>query len=331
MGSINSMTSKIFKKYYGIYRAKVVGVDLTEGPLTVPDSGKPNPPGSLRDYGAIKVSIDDIMREEFDEDFSYLKDGLVAYPANNPLGGRSWDDPDKTSYYQGCVYIPPLYSNVFVFFEGGSLDHPYYMCGWDCEESRLPPEQLSVDEPHKVYTVLKTREGRCILVSDDTNSQRIEINGKCRKDQGSDPSGSDNLELPYEIDENKTTILFDEREGTEKILIRTHKGDFIHIDIDERKLQMSFEGDINIKTNGSLSLDVEKDINIKSNSNINIESTDSMNLKCGSQAALTSKGNLHLNSNSVVRIDGTRTYIQSGKTYSARNANTTDPIGERDT
>jgi len=321
-----------FKKYFGFYRAKVVAVDLEDAPLTdITGSSSSIPPGKLKDYGAIKVSIDDIMREEFDKDYNYLSNGLVAYPANNPLGGRSWDDPGKTSYYHGSVYVPPLHSNVLVFFEGGSLDHPYYMCAWNSEETRLPPEQLSVDEPHKVYTILKTREGRCIVVSDDVDSQRIEINGKIRMDQGADPSGADNLNLPYVIDNNKTTILFDERSGTEKILIRTYKGDYIHIDIDERQLQMQFEGNINIKSNGSLSVDVKNDIHIRAGKSINIQSGEGMNLKSGSQTAISSSNGMHLNSNGAVRIDGSRTSIQSGITFSARNSNPTQPVGNRDT
>ena len=302
-------------KYFGIYRARVVEVDIVEN--------------DYQDYGAIKVSIPDFMIDQIDTNIDMYKDGLIAYPANNPIGGRNTQDKDGTSYYQGTVYIPQKNSYVWIFFEGGNLDQPRYLSAWDCRASKLPPENRNVDEPHKVFTVLKTNSGRTIVVSDSEDVQRIELTGKKRKLSGSDPAG--NSESTYVIDENQTTILFDEREGKEKILIRTHKGDYIHIDIDERKLQLSFENDINIKTNGNLSIDVAKDLHIKTAGNQYIHSKGEQHLKSEQSGCITYDKGVNINSTGNVRIDGNRTLVQSGITKRSASSNPRTPSGERDT
>ena len=305
----------MINNYYGLYRARVVEVDIKDN--------------DYQEYGAIKVSIPDFMIDQIDSNFDLYKDGLIAYPANNPVGGRNPQDKDKTSYYQGSVYVPPKNSYVLIFFEGGNLDQPRYLTAWDCRSSKLPPENRNVDEPHKVYTILKTHSGRTMVISDSEDVQRIEITGKKRKLQGDDPAG--NEESTYNIDSNQTTILFDEREGREKILIRTHKGDFIHIDIDERQLQMSFENDISIKANGNLSLDIAKDLHIKTGGNQYIHAKGEQNLKSEQTGAITYDNGVNINSSGVVRIDGVKTLIQSGVKKRATSSNPKEVEGERDT
>ena len=301
--------------YYGLYRARVVEVDIKEN--------------DYQDYGAIKVSIPDYMIDQIDPELDLYKDGLIAYPANNPVGGRNAQDKDGTSYYQGSVYVPPKNSYVWIFFEGGNLDQPRYLSAWDCRASKLPPENRNVDEPHKVYTILKTHSGRTIVVSDSEDVERVEITGKKRKLKGDDPAGND--ESTYEIDGNQTTILFDERKGKEKILIRTYKGDYIHIDIDERKLHMNFENDINIKTNGNLSIDVAKDLHIKTGGSQYIYSKGEQHLKSEQTGCITYDKGINMNSSGVVRIDGVKTLIQSGIKRRAQSSNPDEPRGERDT
>jgi len=301
--------------YYGLYRARVVEVDIKEN--------------DYQDYGAIKIAIPDYMIDQIDSDINLYKDGLIAYPANNPIGGRNSQDKEGTSHYQGSVYVPAKNSYVWVFFEGGNLDQPRYLSAWDCRASKLPPENRDVEEPHKVYTILKTHSGRAIVVSDSKDVERVEITGKKRKLQGDDPAG--NTESVYEIDDNQTTILFDERQGKEKILIRTHKGDFIHIDIDERKLQMSFENDINIKTNGNLSIDVAKDLHIKTGGNQYIHAKGGQNIKSEQVGCITCDKEINMNSSGVIRIDGVKTFIQSGIRRRAASSNPEEPKGERDT
>ena len=77
--------------------------------------------------------------------------------------------------------------------------------------------------------------------------------------------------------------MLDERSGKEKVLVRTHKGDFFHIDIDERQLHAQFESDIQIKSNGAINITSKDNFNIKSTlGNVNIQaSSESVNIKAG--------------------------------------------------
>ena len=286
------------------------------------------------DYGVVRVALPDFMVESLGTDgegksIDLEINGILAYPANNPVGGRSVEELDKEHWYQGSVYIPPRGSTVWVFFQDGDLESCFYWNAVNYQYSKLPPEQTTADEPHKVFTVLKTHQGRAIVVSDDENTQRVEITGKKRTLSGTDPAG--NSDSTYTIDDNQTTVFLDEREGTEKLLIRTYKGDFIHVDIDERKLQIEFNGDINIKTSGSFSVEAGKDIQMKADGSAYLSGDQGLHLKSNSQAALGSADKMNIFSGSIIALDGSQTFVQSGKATDARTASPNPPEGERDT
>ena len=254
-------------------------------------------------FGRVLIWIPDFMPE-----VDRTK-GIWARPANNPIGGRNKEDSDS-NYYAGTSYIPKIGSWVFVFFEGGNINRPYYFGALDLENTKVLPENQVGTNYENKWTILKSGEGRAIVVSDDPDDARTEITGKKRL-MTTPPTGD--TASVYTIDENQTTILFDERNGTEKILIRTHKGDFFHIDIDEQKLQIEFESDIEIKTNGKFNVTATDDINIKSSgAKVNIQSSGDLNIKAGGQ----------------ILTDGTARHDQEGL---SGNATAADPEGERDT
>lgn len=254
-------------RLYGLYRAEVIEVDIDDN-----------------EYGAIRVFIPD-LHTDLDPDYDPQDKGLIAYPANNSIGGRNTDN--EGSYGWGQVLIPRVGDWIVVYFER-SLYRVYYLCALNIQNAKLPPENRLnyegsiLDEPHTVYTVIKTYRGRTFVVADSEDVQRMEITGKKRVSSPSSTSGGEDQEGNYfTIDGNQTTILFDEREGKEKILVRTYKGDYVHIDIDERQLQMYFKNDITIQTDGNLNIEVAKEIKVHSGDDINIESDTSIFEKAG--------------------------------------------------
>ncbi len=347
---LHNLTEKI--RYAGVHRALVTEVDIDNN-----------------DYGVIRVFIPTIMTDKDpDIDEGNLDGvGIRALPANNPLGGRNDQDadPNKNSYYQGTVYVPPKGAWVYVFFEGMNPNKPRYMGALDLENTKLPPENRGVDKPHKVYTILKTRQGRTICVADSDDVQRVEITGKKRELTGG-PEGDD--ESTYKIDGNMTTILFDERDTQEKILVRTYKGDYIHIDIDERNIQAYMEhdiiikndneyhwhtaGDIHIKTDKNLYLEAGEDIHVTAKYNIHrsagMDITDKAKINHKTEAGVDldhkSGGSMRhgagathsIKAATLVGIDGASTNIQSGVAQPAKpSENATkpklvDPTGDRD-
>lgn len=242
-------------QFLGNYRAKVV------------DNKDPEK------YGRVLVWVPDIMPLVSDTE------GVWARPANNPIGGRNLED-GSDQHYMGTSYIPRKGSWVWIFFEGGNINYPYYFGGLDIEHSKVLPENQVGTNYEDKWTIFKSHDGRTIIVSDDPDDARVELTGKKR--QLTDPPSGDTSSV-YEIDYNQTSILLDERDGKEKILIRTHKGDFFHVDVNEQKLQAYFKSDIIIKTDGSFFVTAKEDVHLKAKTgDFNVEaSSEDINLKAG--------------------------------------------------
>ena len=278
------MDKGVTSRLYGNYRAKVV-------------ENK-----DKQQFGRVLVWIPDLMPDLADNK------GIWARPANNPIGGRN-TQYDSDNHYMGSCYIPRKGSFVWVFFESGNINRPYYFGGLDIEHAKVLPENQLGKNFEDKWTIFKSHDGRTIVISDDPDDARVEITGKKR--QLTNPPSGDTASV-YTIDNNQTTIFFDERDGKQKILIRTYLGDFFHIDIDERKLQVEFESDIIIKTNGKFQITALDDIDIKSktgsihieseSSTMDIKSTDTMRVTSGADMNLASQGDLKYSS--AANIDG---------------------------
>ena len=292
-------------------------------------------------FGRVLVWIPDLMPEV------ERTKGIWARPANNPLGGRNKEDSDE-NYYAGTSYIPEKGSWVFVFFEGGNINRPYYFGALDLENTKVLPENQVGDEPQNKWVILKSGSGRAVVVSDDSKDERVEITGKKRQIK-TPPSGDTGS--VYTIDDNMTTILMDERDGKQKVLIRTYKGDFLHIDIDEQNLQAYFKNDIIIKCDNDLKITAKGKIDIKSDADdVNIEADANMNLKSGGDMNKESGGSsnnssqnddktsagasIHRKSGGNIMDDGAQLLQQQGSAGAAGTADSAtaaDPKGERDT
>jgi len=257
----------VTESLYGNYRAKVI--DNVDKEF----------------FGRVMVYIPDLMQTLPSQD----KIGLWARPANNPIGGRNTIEGTDENHFMGSCYIPGKGSWLWIFFEAGNINRPYYFGGLDIEHSKVLPEnQLGTNFQDK-WTIFKSHAGRAIVISDDPDDERVEITGK-KRNLTEAPSGD--TDSVYQIDENMTTILIDERQGKQKILIRTYKGDFFHIDIDERKLQAEFDDDIIIKTNGNLLMTAEKTIHFRSE-------TEKIKLAAMDDIHITSvAGNIHIDATS---------------------------------
>jgi len=205
-------------------------------------------------FGRVMVWVPDLMPE-----VDRTK-GIWARPANNPMGGRNMEG-STDNHFAGTSYIPKRGSWVFIFFEGGNINRPYYFGALDLENTKVLPENQLGSNHQDKWTIIKTHRGRAIVVSDDPDDARVELTGRKRK--LSTPPTGDTASV-YQIDGNMTTILLDERSGKHKVLIRTYKGDFLHIDIDERNLQAYFKNDIVIKCDNDLKITANGNIDIKS-------------------------------------------------------------------
>ena len=329
-------------EWNGKYRGRVSEVDIENN-----------------DYGAIRVFVPDLFNPELmkkgDPNFDEWKSGIVAYPANNSMGGYNTEDQGGEANYQGSVHIPLKNSWVWVEFENGDPSRPFYGNAFTYRNTKILPENRNVDKPHKVHTLCKTQSGRAVVISDSTDCERVEFTGKkrlmkkgnspaappgqngmCTTSAGgvtpsnAGPEGDD--ESVYKIDDNMTTFLIDERSGKEKILIRTHKGDFIHIDVDERQLQCYFKSHMLIETEGNIDLKIKGDLNLKVEGAIHIETGGVCTTLTGGDHILQSKASITSKSagDTFFDADGS-VQIQAPGAFTAPTVTPTKPIGGRET
>jgi len=278
--------------------------------------------------GRVMVWVPDIMPD-------IPKDqGIWARPANNPVGGRN-NEEDSEHHFMGSCYIPKKGSWTFVFFELGNPNRPYYFGALDIENTTVLAENRVGTNYEDKWTIFKSHDGRCVVVSDDDDDERIEITGKKR--QISEPPSGDEDSV-YNIDSNQTTILLDERSGKEKVLIRTHKGDFFHIDIDEQQLHAYFKDEIHIKTDSKLFIKAADEIHIKSDKKMYLESGEELYIKTSKSSYFESTENTNIKatgdlflSGSNIHIKGTSSIVQdSGGKLSLKSsgAMTREALGD---
>lgn len=200
------------EKLFGFYR----GIVLDNRDLDIDTNDK--------NYGRIKVHIPDLMDDP--------EVGLWAYPGNNPMGGRTTesistkkDSNGGKQEFCGSLIVPPNNSGVWIFFEAGDPNRPYYFNALDIKNHEVPPE-IKVDsdkKPEERWLLFRSPHGRVIMISDDPDCCRVEITGKKRTTPGNTNSHV------YDLSNNQKTILIDDKEGQEKILVEDEKGNYVNI------------------------------------------------------------------------------------------------------
>ena len=150
------MDKGVVRRLYGNYRAKVIE----------------NRDGEM--YGRVLVWIPDLMPSVPDNQ------GVWARPANNPIGGRNEDEGTDENHYMGSSYIPRKGAWVWVFFEAGNINRPYYFGALDIQNTKVLPENQLGGNFEDKWTIFKSHEGRTVVISDDPDDARTEITGKKR-------------------------------------------------------------------------------------------------------------------------------------------------------
>lgn len=242
--------------------------------------------------GRVKVRIPDLLTiPDVPKVGEWCKAGLWALPANNYLGGRNQKDTSERcnfpeAHFQGSCLIPPKGSYVFIFFEKGNPNFPYYMGAADIGAVKVLPENQYGSSPEQKWTLLKTNKGRCIVVSDDEDDCRVEITGKKRQ-LNSPPNGD--MKSIFDIDGNQSVILIDERKGKEKIYIKDYKGNFIRIDQEKNDIVMFAHHNIQMKAENDIYIEAGRDIQIQASRDIKSTAKNDMSLYAMNKFSETAK------------------------------------------
>lgn len=290
--TIKPLTSDL--SFYGFYRAKVVD---NKDPLK---------------YGRVKVFIPDIMFAVSQSEMETVddKDGLWALPANNGYGGRNLIENDKTIKDQGTCYIPYVNTWVWVFFEKGNPNRPYYFGAFDSRAHKVPPECQIGDEYYNKQLLSRTKKGRVIIISDDPYDERVELTGKKRK---YNPESEDNSATIFETKDNQTIILIDEREGKEKILIKDYKGNYINIKQTDDSFNIFSSGDCKVwhKKNGEITFD--GDVNIRIAGDLNVQVDGNVRYDIDGRVSHNVGNRIDVLANGDINMDAPNIYLNSGK------------------
>ena len=236
--------------YFGNYRAKVIENEDEDN------------------NGKIEVWPPDIL--PYQETHT-----IIARPANNPVGSRNDENP-----FIGTCYTPPVNSWVWIFFDGGNVNKPFF---WNAVE--ILPE--CVNNPGKKWVIFKSTSGNAMVISDDPDDARTEITGA--KTLSKSPTGDE----ASVTGDAQSIILIDERAGQEKILIKTKGGNFIN---------MSNDGNIEIKAAKKMIFEAGDDITFKTPGKFHVTAGDSLNLQGGSAANLKSNGSTKIEGGSAASI-----------------------------
>jgi len=289
-------------KFPGFYRAKVV------------DNVDPQM------FGRVMVWIPDLMPKVSEDK------GLWAMPANSPISGLN-KDGDSEHHFSGSVMIPPKGCYVWIFFENSNPSRPYYLGALNLQNVKVLPECQVGSNPQKKWVLYKSHSGRTIVISDDPDDERVEITGKKRTLTNAPVGDKDSV---YTIDGNQSTFLIDERDGKEKILFRSYKGDYINFDIENQKLQISISEDIHIKSNASIYIKAADDIHFKSGSDINLYAAGNLNLKAGGNINTDAGEKINNLAGGAINLDGSGINEMCGAAGSATKATGATPTGTRD-
>lgn len=197
---------------------------------------------------------------------------LWAYPY---YGNAGYEKNDKE---HGSTSIPKIGQFMNVVFLQNNPSIPFYKTPVKTNITKVLPECRVGDNPSEKVVVQRMESGRAIVLSDDPSDERTEITGKKRL---YDPKNGENS--VYTIQSNQNTILIDEREGKEKIVITDHKGDYIYIDIENKKVVVNSESELVINSVAKMSINTEAELHIKGEANINIDGANIL-LNCGASS-----------------------------------------------
>jgi len=276
-------------------------------------------------FGRVKVFIPDLMKED-----KFKKDeGMWAWPANNPVGGRNKRDNEKIwCHHYGTCYIPEDGSFVWIWFECDNPNRPYYMCAMDISHKPVPPENQLGGKWWSKWTIMRSPRGRVIIVSDDPDDERVELTGKKRL---YDPKQDDASGSVYTIDNNQSVILMDERNSKEKILIKDYKGNFINLVQKDDTLHVKMKGDLKIQIEKDSHITLEGDVNIHVKGNVKYKVDGNITKEVSGKETNKLTGSLEIQSGDKIAMDGSNIYLNSGEANPDSITTTPDlPEGERE-
>ncbi len=198
-----------------------------------------------------------------------------------PSGGSGW----------GHYFLPEVGDQVLIAFEQGNIDKPYII---GCINKNADNFLKKAADEKNQYKKIITRNGNTIYFEDNKEGDgakdkiKIETAGTAHK---------------IELDNENKQIIISDKEGKNKISIKTEKG---QMEIRAAQKISIFAGDnIELTMNGSNGTTLLK------TQKFNVEATDSIKLSSNGRMEL-SGGNVSVNANSMFKVESSGPVAVSG-------------------
>jgi uncharacterized protein involved in type VI secretion and phage assembly len=195
---------------------------------------------------------------------------------------------------RGIYWLPEVNDEVLVAFEHGDINKPYILGGlWNGKDKAPKPNTEVISGGSVNQRIIKSRTGHTILLDDTDGAEVIKI---------------------FTMSEDKSegaghAITMDD--ANKKFTIQSASVVTITIDGDKGNMDIETEGDISITSKKSITIEAEGNIDIKSKTgNLNMEAKMNASLK-GLQLALEAKTkaevkglNVSVNGSAMAEIKG---------------------------
>lgn len=306
------------EKYYGFYRSLVVNDKDPEY------------------CGQIQIWIPDLQPEDYKHE---LDKCLWAFPANNHFGGRN-DGTDKHGsrdedvdeiklYAYGASWIPRINSWVWLFFENGNPNRPFYMNSVDLRRTKVPVEGQWGENYHRKW-YNRSPKGHVMILSDDQEvpvsdaTARILPAEILEEDTRTEMTGhKKHLEEIYKIVDNQSTVLIDDRKDRQKILIQDWKGNHIIISTHQNRAAIYINEDLVIRNhsdqfsliceNGRMNIYAKNGISMRSDAQIHIKAKQNIEVRTEQDIRMEAKWSIFANAKINMYTSGDlMNYVRGG-------------------
>ncbi len=152
--------------------------------------------------------------------------GLWALPANTGFSGSNSQMPTEGGQFSGSSLIPVVGQWIWIFFENGDLNRPYYIGGLNIKDTPITYENTQGSQPYNKWILFRSPSGKKVSISDDPTDTQVKITGSMKNPTAiSDTS-------------DHTTFSILETNGTRQVVMQDPNGNYFRMQQDANKIEI---------------------------------------------------------------------------------------------
>ena len=152
--------------------------------------------------------------------------GLWSLPANTGFSGSNSQMSNEGGQFSGSSLIPVVGQWIWIFFENGDLNRPYYIGGLNIKDTPITYENTQGSQPYNKWILFRSPSGKKIHISDDPTDTQVKITGSMKNPKAiSDTS-------------DHTTFSILETNGTKQVVMQDPNGNYFRMHQDANKIEI---------------------------------------------------------------------------------------------